>query len=41
MASTKLDTRGSGYRAELDDAERASRDAMLALQTQRLAWLLP
>src|SRR5471032_2590908 len=38
MASTKL--REGGYRAELDDAERASRDQIMALQTQRLAWSL-
>src|ERR1700691_869006 len=38
MASTKL--RESGYRAEMDDAERASRDEMMALQVRRLAWSL-
>src|SRR6202167_703379 len=38
MASTKL--RESGYRAEMDDAERASRDEIMALQTKRLAWSL-
>src|SRR6202162_2587697 len=38
MASTRL--RESGYRAEMDEAERASRDAIMALQTQRLAWSL-
>ena len=38
MASTKL--RESGYRAEMDDAERASRDEIMALQTRRLAWSL-
>ena len=31
---------GSGYRAEMDDAERASRDEIMALQTKRLAWSL-
>src|SRR4029453_4036182 len=31
---------GSGYSAELDDAERASRDEIAALQTKRLAWTL-
>src|SRR5260370_1095287 len=40
MASTKLKARDSGYRAELDDAERASRDEIMALQTKRLAWSL-
>src|SRR5216110_3794071 len=30
----------SGYRPELDDAERASRDEIIALQTKRLAWTL-
>src|SRR6201984_1896604 len=40
MASTNLKTRGSGYSAELDDAERASRDEIMALQTKRLAWSL-
>src|SRR5580692_11177862 len=38
MASTKL--RESGYRAEMDGAERASRDAIMALQTRRMAWSL-
>src|SRR6202041_896383 len=38
MASTKL--KESGYHAELDDAERASRDEIMALQTKRLAWSL-
>src|ERR1700677_3173469 len=38
MASTKL--KESGYHAELDDAERASRDEITALQTKRLAWSL-
>ena len=40
MASASLKTKGSGYRAELDDAERASRDEIMALQTRRLAWSL-
>ena len=40
MASTNLKTRGSGYTPELDDAERASRDEVMALQTRRLAWSL-
>src|SRR3569832_2133789 len=38
MARTK--SSGSGYIAELDDAERASRDEIMALQTRRLAWSL-
>src|SRR5580658_1396687 len=38
MSSTK--TRQSGYRAEMDDAERASRDEIIALQTERMAWSL-
>jgi phenylacetate-CoA ligase len=37
MASTNLKSRGGGYQAEMDDAERASRDEMMALQTRRLA----
>ena len=40
MASTNLKTKGSGYSAELDDAERASRDELMALQKKRLAWSL-
>src|SRR5438105_1380537 len=40
MVMTKLKSTGSGYRAELDDAERASRDEIMALQTKRLAWSL-
>src|SRR5436190_14943241 len=31
---------GSGYSAEMDEAERASRDEIAALQTKRLAWTL-
>src|SRR5205809_6507291 len=31
---------GSGYSAEMDEAERASRDEIAALQTKRLAWSL-
>ncbi len=30
----------SGYSAEMDEAERASRDEIMALQTRRLAWSL-
>jgi len=40
MASTSLKSRGSGYTAEFDQAERASRDEIMALQTKRLAWSL-
>ena len=37
MASTNLQSKKSGYSPELDDAERASRDEITALQTRRLA----
>src|SRR5215475_5590723 len=40
MASTNLKSKGDHYRPELDDAERASRDEIMALQTKRLAWSL-
>src|SRR5262249_32644712 len=40
MASTSLKSKGDAYRPELDDAERASRDEIMALQTKRLAWSL-
>ena len=40
MASTNLKSRGGGYQPEMDDAERASRDEMMAVQTRRLAWSL-
>ena len=40
MATTNLKTKASGYTPELDDAERASRDEIMALQTKRLAWSL-
>ena len=40
MAQTNLKTGGSAYAPELDDAERASRDEIMALQTGRLAWSL-
>jgi phenylacetate-CoA ligase len=40
MASTSLKSKGSGYSPELDDAERASRDEIMALQKKRLAWSL-
>src|ERR1700728_3436687 len=38
MSSTRV--RKSGYRAEMDNAERASRDEIIALQTRRMAWSL-
>src|SRR5689334_9788920 len=40
MAMARLKSSGSGYSAELDGAERASRDEIMALQTKRLAWSL-
>src|ERR1700731_3223541 len=40
MASSNLKSGSSGYAPELDDAERASRDEIMALQTRRLAWSL-
>ena len=40
MASTKVQQGSSGYLAEMDDTERASRDEIMALQTRRLAWSL-
>ncbi len=40
MASTRLQSRPGGYTPEIDDAERASRDEIMALQTRRLAWSL-
>src|SRR5258708_18824330 len=40
MASTNLHSRTSGYSAEMDEAERASRDEITALQTKRIAWTL-
>ena len=40
MAMASLKSSGSGYSAELDEAERASRDEIMALQTKRLAWSL-
>src|SRR6202162_173055 len=40
MPSTNPQSRNSGYRAEMDEAEHASRDEVLALQTKRLAWTL-
>src|SRR5713226_237902 len=40
MASTNQQFKPGSYRAETDDAERASRDEIIALQTQRLGWTL-
>jgi len=40
MASPQLRSRAGAYAAELDETERASRDEIMALQTQRLAWSL-
>ena len=37
MASTNLRSGKGGYKAELDEAERASRDEITALQIRRLA----
>ena len=37
MASINLQTKRSGYSAEMDELERASRDEIIALQTKRLA----
>src|SRR3954469_15949265 len=40
MASTNIKSATNGYGAVLDDAERASRDEIVALQTRRMAWTL-
>src|SRR5258708_40378836 len=40
MASTNTKSVTNGYSAVLDDAERASRDEIIALQTRRMAWTL-
>src|SRR6201991_1132047 len=40
MALARLKDGGSAYSAEMDARERASRDEIMALQTQRLAWSL-
>src|SRR3974377_2095742 len=40
MVSTKLLSRTSRYVPEMDDIERASRDAIMALQKKRIAWSL-
>jgi phenylacetate-CoA ligase len=37
MASSNLQPKRNGYSAEMDEAERASRDEITALQTERLA----
>src|SRR5438445_2617617 len=38
MAATSMKSTITSYRPELDEAERASRDEIMALQTRRLAW---
>jgi phenylacetate-CoA ligase len=40
MASPRLKSSTGGYTPEMDEAERASRDEIIALQTSRLAWSL-
>ena len=40
MALTNPQSGSSGYSAEMDAAERASRDEITALQTRRMAWTL-
>ena len=40
MAPANLKSKGHLYQPELDDAERASRDEIMALQTRRLGWSL-
>jgi phenylacetate-CoA ligase len=40
MASTNARIKSGDYRAEMDGAERASRDEIMALQEKRLAWTL-
>src|SRR4030088_3098856 len=40
MASANFQSRKSGYSADMDEAERPSRDEIIALQTKRLAWTL-
>src|SRR3954470_20696461 len=40
MAPTTLQSRSGSYQPEMDEAERASRDQIIALQTGRLAWSL-
>src|SRR6202158_2501619 len=40
MASTNLQSKRDGYSAQMDEAERASRDQIAALQTKARAWTL-
>ncbi|MDP1881567.1 MAG: phenylacetate--CoA ligase, partial [Bradyrhizobium sp.] len=40
MAMTNPQSNRRGYSAEMDEAERASRDEITALQTKRMAWTL-
>src|SRR5271156_6543694 len=40
MASTNARLKSGDYIAEMDEAERASRDEIMALQEKRLAWTL-
>ncbi|MEP6839364.1 MAG: phenylacetate--CoA ligase, partial [Bradyrhizobium sp.] len=40
MAATNTLSRSTGYLPDMDEAERASRDEIMALQTRRLAWSL-
>src|ERR1700709_1481021 len=40
MASINSKSGTGSYRAEMDEAERASRDEIMALQTRRMAWSL-
>jgi phenylacetate-CoA ligase len=40
MASPRQQSRAAGYVPEMDETERASRDAIMALQEKRLAWSL-
>ena len=40
MASINSKSGTGSYRAEMDEAERASRDEIMALQTRRLGWSL-
>src|SRR4051812_12609417 len=40
MVSTSPHSKRTSYQAEMDTAERASRDEITALQTKRMAWTL-
>src|SRR3954468_3785091 len=40
MASTNTKSTANGYSAVLDEAERTSRDEIIALQTKRMTWTL-